>query len=115
MKMGTDSPLYNGSQGVWNGLILKKHRKVVRFSNYGGGAVSAARALVLGRQALVCAYAGEGSDSKYQFWEDTEDRGNIYVAGFESIFGVKKTQFTIDGVARDFGVIAVDTYIPASI
>lgn len=115
MKAGTDSPLYNGSQGVWNGMILKKHRKVVRFSNYGGGAVTAARALVLGRQALVCAYAGEGSDTKYQFWEDTEDRGNIYVAGFESIFGVKKTQFTIDGVARDFGVIAADTYIPASI
>lgn len=115
MKMGTDSPLYNGSQGVWNGLILKKHRKVIRMSSYGTNTINAARALVLGRQALVCAYAGEGSDSKYQFWEDTEDRGNIYVAGFESIFGVKKTQFTIDGVARDFGVIAVDTAVPASI
>ncbi len=26
-----------------------------------------------------------------------------------SIFGVKKTAFTIDGVSRDFGVVAIDT------
>ena len=115
MKMGTDSPLWQRLAGrvEWpdpeeapQGCALQQLRR--RRSKRSSRAI-------LGRQALVCAYAGEGSDSKYQFWEDTEDRGNIYVAGFESIFGVKKTQFTIDGVARDFSVIAVDTYIPASI
>lgn len=116
MKSGTASPLFNGSQGVWNGMILQKHKKLIRFNDYGAGSnVNACRALLLGRQAMVCAYAGEGSQQRFSFWEDTEDRGNIYVAGFESIFGIKKTQFTIDGVARDFGVVAVDTAIPASI
>lgn len=118
MKSGTNSPLFNGSQGVWNGMILHKHKKVVRFNDYGVGSpgvLPAARAMVLGRQALVCAFAGEGADQKYTYWEDEEDRGNIYVSGFQSIYGIKKTQFSIDGVARDFGIIALDTAIPASI
>ena len=30
--------------------------------------------------------------------------------GTSSIFGLKKTRFTIEGTAKDFGIIALDTY-----
>jgi hypothetical protein len=38
-----------------------------------------------------------------------EDRANQLVITTASIFGVKKTAFTIDGTSRDFGVMACDT------
>ena len=43
------------------------------------------------------------------FLTSMEDRGNQVVITTASIFGVKKTAFTIDGVSRDFGVVAIDT------
>ncbi len=109
---GKASPLFKGGLGLYNNVVLHKHKGVIRFSDYGTGSpgtVAAARALFLGRQAGVVAFGSPGTDLRFDWHEEMEDRGNQVVITTSSIFGVKKTAFTIGGTSRDFGVIAIDT------
>lgn len=107
---GRNSPLFKGNLGLVRGVILQKHRNVIRFNTAGAGAnVDAARALFLGAQALVVAYGSPGTNMRFDWHEETRDNGNQVVITSGSIFGVKKVRFDIDGTAQDFGVIAVDT------
>lgn len=109
---GKASPLFKGGLGMYNNVVLHKHKGVIRFSDYGTGSpgtVAAARALFLGRQAGVVAFGSPGTGLRFDWHEEMEDRGNQVVITTSSIFGVKKTAFTIGGTSRDFGVIAIDT------
>jgi N4-gp56 family major capsid protein len=107
---GRNSPIFKGGLGMHNNVVLHKHKGVIRFSDYGAGAnVAAARALFLGRQAAVVAFGSPGTGLRFDWNEEVEDRGNQVVITTSSIFGVKKTNFTIDGTAMDFGLIALDT------
>lgn len=111
--VGTKSPIFSGALGIHAGVVLHSHRAVVRFSDYGSGVnLAAARALFMGRQAAVVAFGSAGTGLRFDWNEELEDRGNQVVITTGSIFGVKKTTFTspVDNVARDMGVIAVDTY-----
>jgi len=107
---GSDNPIFKGSEGMYNGVVIHKHRNVIRFSDYGAGSnVAAARALFLGRQAGVVAFGSPGNDLRFDWTEETEDRGNQVVISTSSIFGVKKTSFTVGSNSYDFGIIAADT------
>lgn len=107
---GRNNPIFKGGLGLYNDVVLHKHRGVIRFSDYGAGSnVAAARALFMGRQAAVVAFGSPGTGLRFDWNEESEDRGNQVVITTGSIFGVKKTAFTIDGTSRDFGVIALDT------
>lgn len=107
---GHDNPLFKGAMGMYSDTILHTHKGVIRFSDYGaGGNVLAARALFLGRQAAVMAFGSPGTGLRFDWTEEAEDRGNQAVITTATICGVKKVAFTIDGVSRDFGVIACDT------
>jgi N4-gp56 family major capsid protein len=109
---GRNNPIFKGGLGMYNNVVLHKHKGVIRFSDYGaGGNVNAARALFLGRQAGVVAFGSPGTGLRFDWNEELEDRGNQVVITTSSIFGVKKTAFTIDGTSRDFGVLALDTYV----
>lgn len=103
------SPIYMNSLAEYAGIVLHKHRNVIRFSaTYGGCAtgVTAARNLLLGAQAAVIAWGGDGGPSRYTWNEETDDRGNALVITAGTIFGVSKIVFN----SKDFGVIALDTY-----
>ena len=107
---GRNNPIFKGGMGLYNDVVLHKHRGVIRFSDYGAGAnVNAARALFLGRQAGVVAFGSPGTGLRFDWNEESEDRGNQVVITTGSIFGVKKTAFVINGASTDFGVIALDT------
>lgn len=107
---GRKSPLMRGGLGMHNNVILHEHAAVVRFSDYGAGSnVAAARAQFLGRQAGVIAYGSPGTGHRFDWQEETEDRGNQLVITTASIVGVKASEFTIEGTTRKFGMIAVDT------
>ena len=106
----TKNPMFKGGLGMYNDVILHSHRATINFSDYGAGLnVPAARGLFMGRQAGVVAFGSPGTGLRFDWAEEVEDRGNQVVITTGSIFGVKKTAFTIDGTSRDFGVIAVDT------
>src|SRR3990172_7204717 len=50
--VGRANEFFKGGLGMWNGTVIQKHQNVIRFTDYGaGGAVSASRALFLGKQA----------------------------------------------------------------
>ena len=104
---GEASKLYTGKLGEYADVILHKHRNVIRFSDYGaGGNLPAARALFMGAQAGLMAYGQDSGPSRYSWNEDKDDRGNALAITAGTIFGIKKTRFN----AKDFGVVAVDTY-----
>lgn len=120
---GTKSPLFDGSTGVWNGAILHKHERAIKFAgsngvtNYGGGTLNAARALLLGRQAAVVAFAGSGDESndmQFNFSQKKLDHGRRAESAGYTIVGLKKSRFNVDGTARDFAVMACDSIIPGT-
>jgi len=104
---GQKSMLYQNALGEFAGVILHKHRNVVRFNTYGaGGDVEAARALFLGAQAGMIAWGRGGTNGRYSWNEDKDDRGNALAITAGSIYGVKRSIFN----SKTYGSIAVDTY-----
>lgn len=106
---GRNNPIFKGALGMYNGVVMHKHRSVLRRTDGGAGAVSVARALFMGRQAGVCAFGSPGTGLRFDWAEESRDNGNQAVITTSSIFGVKKTAFTIEGTSRDFGLVALDT------
>lgn len=107
---GRASPIFKGTLGMHNGVVLHQHKNVVRFTDYGAGSnVAAARALFLGAQAGVMAFGSPGTNLRFDWHEETRDNGNQVVISTSSIFGVKKTAFGEVGSEKDFGVISLDT------
>lgn len=106
---GEKATYYKNSLGEYADVILHKHRNVIRFSDYGAGGpgtLPAARALFLGAQAGVIAYGQNSDTGRYNWHEESDDRGNALAITAGSIFGVKKIQYN----SADFGLMAVDTY-----
>jgi len=109
---GAKNPIFTGALGMYNDVILHKHRNVIRFGDYGAGAnVNAARSLFLGAQAAFVAYGDNETGTRYRWTEETKDHGNSVAIGTHAIMGVKKATYkSKDGLTqRDFGVIAIDT------
>ena len=104
---GQGNPIFTGTLGMYRGVILHSHQSAIRFSNAGvDGAQPAARALFLGAQSVVMAYGSPGSGLRYDWHEETEDRGNQVVISSSTILGLKKCRFN----DRDFGTLSLDTY-----
>ncbi|SOD42375.1 phage capsid family protein [Nitrosovibrio sp. Nv4] len=138
----TRHPLFAGEVGMWNGILVVKNERAVRFApsestkiitsanaatatetdqtvnaSIGAG-YGVERGLLLGAQALGIAY-GKTKTSGMQFgwkehWYNFES--NLEVMG-EKVCGHMKTRFSIDDgtgskVPTDFGVIAVDSAVP---
>jgi len=104
---GDKNLVYKNALGEYAGVILHKHRNVIRFSDYGVGEdQTAARALFLGAHAGIIAWGGGGAYGRYSWNEETDDRGNALAITAGAIYGVKKSRFN----SKDFGVCAIDTY-----
>lgn len=103
---GKSNPIFKGGLGMIDNVVLHKHKNVMRFTDYGAGAnVAAARALYLGEQAAVCAFGSPGTKLRFDWHEETDDRGNQLVIDTSSIFGCKKVRFN----SKDYGLMAIDT------
>ena len=103
---GRKSPIFKGGLGMHNNVVLHTHKNVVRFGDYGAGSnVAASRALFMGEQAGVCAFGSPGTGLRFDWNEETADRGNQVIISTSTIFGVKKTTFD----SKDYGVMALDT------
>lgn len=107
-KTGLDSPIFKGGLGMLNNIVLHKHKSVIRFSDYGVGSpgvILASRSLFLGEQAAVMAFGSPGTNLRFDWHEETDDRGNQVIITTATIVGIKKTTFN----SKDYGVIAVDS------
>lgn len=105
---GSKAMIYKNAMGEYADVVMHKHRNIVRFDDYGAGAVLAARALFLGAQSGMIAYGQNSGPQRYSWNEETDDRGNALAITAGTIFGVKKSRYN----SKDFGIIVFDSYCP---
>ncbi len=105
MAMGKNNEFFKGGLGMWNGVVLHSHQNVIRFTDYGSGAVAASRALFMGVQGGVIAFGSPGQDLRFGWNEEGRDNNNRVVITSHTIWGFKKVTFN----GNDFGVMAIDT------
>lgn len=104
---GANNPIFKGSLGMIGKTILHEHKNVIRFNDYGaGGNLPAARALGLGKQAMVLAFGSPGEGMRFNWSEELQDHGNDLEICAGAIYGIKKTRFN----NADFGLMSLDTY-----
>ena len=102
---GKDNPIFTGSLGVYNGMILFDYTKMPTYINWGAGAnVGGGEALLLGAQAGVIAY-GKGDGESATWFEKEFDYGNKQGVSGGLVWGVKKCVFN----AEDFATIVLRT------
>jgi N4-gp56 family major capsid protein len=102
---GRKSPIFKGTLGMYNNVVLHEHESVIRFNDYGAGSVEAARALFMGVQSMVLAFGTAGTGLRFSWHEESRDNGNQAIISTSSIFAVKKVTFN----GKDFGMYAIDT------
>ena len=110
-KQGTQNAIFTGALGIYNDVILHKHRRVVRFDAAVDTGVAAStfavdgsRCLFLGAQAGVIAHGSPGEGNRYKWHTELEDRGNVLMVDFGAIYGIKETTFN----SERFGMFCVD-------
>lgn len=139
-QLAKQNPLFMGEAGLWNGILIVKMPKPIRFragdslrwcpsktantetatdlvpASF-GTSYAVDRALLLGGQALAEAYGKARQTGNPYFWSEKElDHGDKLEILIGMISGTSKIQFLIDHGAgakefTDFGVMAVDTAV----
>ena len=137
---GSKHPLFRGEVGMWNGVLVKKmdfsilmnpgdavahvtaaNRLTATETNVTVASVGAGyqveRSLLLGAQALFCAYGTSPSDevgAMYEHWYNLDRNVEIFA---EFMGGEAKARFSFinengDPEPTDVGVFAVDSVVP---
>jgi len=139
-QVAGNNPLFMGDAGLWNGILIVKMPKPIRF--YSGDSlrwcasyttetetatdlVPAAfgtsyaidRSILLGGQALALAFGKNNKTGNPFFWSEKElDHGDKLEVLIGMMSGTSKVRFEIDhGDAKqftDYGVICIDSVVP---
>ena len=108
-KRGLKNPIFSGSLGVYNNLILFESTRILE------PRANVRRNLLLGAQAGTFAIGNAydtvdqrkmGKDNLMSWTEDSDDYGNEKGIAVGQIFGMKKARFN----SKDFGVIVISSY-----
>ena len=132
-------PLFLGEVGLWNGVLIAKMPKPIRF--YAGDAIkycasdtsdtestcvvpaafgtthAVDRAILLGGQAIAQAFAASGHGGMPFFWKEKDfDHGDKMELLIGAIQGISKVRWMVDqgnGTKHftDHGVVAIDTAV----
>ena len=101
---GEKNPIFSGSIGIWDGVVIHETERVPRTDTGDGGTI-VGHALLLGAQAGVFV---EGEAPRYV--EKEFDYDNQIGFSISRMCGMKKARFQYDGVDwTDFGVLNVLT------
>lgn len=112
--IGTESNIFKGGAGMFNGVLVDEMETGVKFNDYGAGAATPAiRSLFMGANAGAVAHGTKGMADglEVQLSEDSDDRGHDNILFFEMIFGADKCQYN----GMDYGLISVDTAFTAAV
>lgn len=108
-KRGLQNPIFDGSLGVYNGMIMYESTRIYEPVS------SVRRNVFLGSQAGVFAVgnayskmqqARAGKDNLMSWYEDSDDYGNENGIAVGCIFGMKKAVFNSD----DYATIVISSY-----
>lgn len=126
----SNHPLFLGTGGMWNGILIKKMRRCIRFPaastvreyaangttiNSVAAAVDTDRAILLGAQALGWFYGKHQTSDYYMSWhEEKTDHGNTMEISVAAMFGAAKIKFMdqTSEIPEDYGVCTLDSYAP---
>lgn len=134
---GSKHPLFKGEVGMWNGILVKKLTRAIRFASGSTGikyctaagvanadeatvdlapAISSGfavdRSVLLGGQALANVYGrNQGSDYHTNWLENPYNFGRALEVAGDTMGGKAKLRFKLDGVTSDHGVIALDSVV----
>ena len=136
-KATTNHPLFKGTCGMWNGMLIKRVNRPIRFSagtavktinsatgveasNNVAAGITVDRAMIVGAQALAHVHGnanapGSNIDGKFPiFWsEKWLDHGDKLEVLGGCMDGMGKFRFMqTDGDITDFGVAIIDSYAP---
>jgi len=107
---GSKAPMYRNALGEYAGVVMHKHRNVIRFDSTCGSWTSGqyvGRALFLGAQAGIIAWGGGIKGvGRYSWNEEKDDRGNALVITAGSKYGTKRAIYN----GKSVGVISVDAW-----
>lgn len=108
---GSNNPIYDGSLGEYNNVILREAEHVVPGVNSSTGAqiTTVRRAVLLGAQSSVVAFGMKTAPTKYKTVEELFDYQRELGVSCQTIWGMKKTVFN----SEDFGTVVVSTYAAA--
>lgn len=138
-QMAKNNPLFMGEAGLWNGILIVKMPKPIRFfagnslrwcasttsanetatdlvpAAFGTG-FAVDRAILLGGQALAEAFGKTRQTGNPYFWSEKElDHGDKLEVLVGMVAGKSKTRFLINHGEEeqftDFGVMAIDTAV----
>ena len=103
-----DNPIFDGSLGVYNGVILHSDYRVAQGINSGTSAAvpNTRRAVLAGAQALMLAYGRDNGPGRFTWVEELFDYENELGVSVGCIYGMKKTVFN----SADFADIVMATY-----
>ena len=101
------NPIFSGSLGVYNGVILFENERVPLACDTTTAVALTRRAPILGAGACWMAYGRAGGSAEKYIWnEESFDFGNEHGISASLIFGMKKAIFN----SVDHATIVVDTY-----
>lgn len=105
-----NNPIYDGSLGEYNGVILREAEHVTPGVNSSTGATisTVRRAVLLGAQSAVAAFGMKTAPEKYKRVEELFDYQREMGVSVQTVLGMKKTRF--DNNSEDFGCIVISTY-----
>lgn len=125
---GFSHPIFMGSPGMWNGILIKKMWRPVRFgagdlvAEYDANdaiqqvaaAVATDRSLLLGAQALAEVFGRHDKSGYHYSWHEEEtDHGNTVETSIAMMGAKAKLRFKgSNGEITDHGVMTVDSYAP---
>lgn len=142
-QMAKNNPLFMGEAGLWNGILIVKMPKPIRFfagdslrycasyttqtetatdlvpAAFAAAGYAVDRAILLGGQALAEAYGKARQTGNPYFWSEKElDHGDKLEILIGMVGGKSKTRFLIDHGTEeqytDFGAMAIDTAVKIS-
>ncbi len=102
------NPIFDGSLGMYNGVVLREAEHVVQgvHSSTGKLVPNVRRAVLLGAQSAVTAFGMKSTPEKYKQVEELFDYQRELGVSAQTILGFKKTVFE----GSDFGVITIPTF-----
>jgi len=102
------SPIFDGSLGMYNGVVLREAEHVTPGINAQGVQLpQVRRAVLLGAQAGIIAFGKDGSAERYKLVEELFDYQRELGLAAKTVFGFKKTVF--DG--EDFASFVISTAV----
>lgn len=104
----TKNPIFDGSLGVYNGIVLRSTPRIPQGVNSSSGAAisTVRRSFFVGAQAATIAFANGNSYEAWDWNEEVFDYGNQGGVSAGVIYGVKKNRWN----SIDFSSLVVSTY-----